>query len=96
MRVEFEPELFNRTLLSAGLTEQQVRQLEVEFTKNDFVIEDEVLLDHLLHCGVDLSRIIMIFSKLGLGKTTAVSMIEMKQKKNLGKLVEIYNLEVEL
>lgn len=93
--VEFEPEFFNRTLLSAGLSEQKVRELGNEFTKNGFVIDDEILLDHLLKAGIDMSSIIMVFSRLGLGKATAVRMMEMRQKKKLGKLVEIYTLEVE-
>jgi len=93
--VEFEPEFFNRTLLAEGLSENTVREMELEFSKNGFVIDDEVLLEHLINAGLDMSSIISVFSRLGLGKATAVRMIEIRQKKRLGKLVEIYNLEVE-
>ncbi len=95
MKAEFEPENFNRLLLSSGLNEQQVRELELEFTKNSNEISDETLLDYLLKFGMDLPKIIYLFNKLGLGKNTAMSMLEIKQKKKLGKFVEIYHLEVE-
>ena len=38
MKVEFEPEILNRTLLSAGLSEQQVREIGAGFSRNDFVM----------------------------------------------------------
>ncbi|MBN1169851.1 hypothetical protein JXA56_02410 [Candidatus Micrarchaeota archaeon] len=92
--IEFEPEFFNRTLLTAGLTENQVREIAIEFSRNNYVIEDETLLEYLMSTGIDMSSIISIFSKLGIGKATAVKMIEMKQQKKLGKTVQIYGLEV--
>jgi hypothetical protein len=95
MMVEFEPEFFNRTLLSAGLSEQEVRLIGAEFSRNGDVIEDEVLLERLVDAGLDMSAIITVFSRLGIGKGAAVRMIELRQKKKLGKLVEVYTLEVD-
>ena len=95
MLVEFEPELLSRTLLSSGLTEQQVREIASEFSKNGFVMEDEAFLDKLLESGRDMPTIISIFSKLGIGKETTVRMIEIRQKKRLGPMVEVHTLRVE-
>lgn len=95
MQVEFEPELLSRTLLSAGLTEQQVRGIASEFSKNGFVMDDEALLNKLLEAGRDMPSIISIFSKLGIGKETTVRMIEIRQKKRLGPMVEVHTLRVE-
>jgi len=95
MRVEFEPELLSRTLLTNGFTEQQVRRIASEFSKNGFVMEDESFLDRLLDAGKDMPTIINIFSKLGIGKETTVRMIEIRQKKKLGPMVEVYTLRVE-
>lgn len=95
MLVEFEPELLRRTLLSSGLTEQQVREISSEFSRNGFVMEDEALLDKLLEAGRDMPTIISIFSKLGIGKETTVRMIEIRQKKRLGPMVEVHTLRVE-
>lgn len=95
MLVEFEPELLSRTLLSSGLTEQQVRAIASEFSKNGFVMEDEAFLDKLLESGRDMPTIISIFSKLGIGKETTVRMIEIRQKKRLGPMVEVHTLRVE-
>ncbi len=95
MLVEFEPELLSRILLSSGLTEQQVREIAAEFSKNGFVMEDEAFLDKLLESGRDMATIISIFSKLGIGKETTVRMIEIRQKKRLGPMVEVHTLRVE-
>jgi len=93
--VEFEPEFFNRTLLSAGLSEHEVRLIGAEFERNGDVIEDEVLLERLADAGLEMSAIITVFSRLGIGKAAAVRMIELRQKKRLGKLVEVHTLEVD-
>lgn len=93
--VEVDPELFSRTLLSAGFSEQQVRKIGAEFQKNGFVLDDEALLDRLLESGKDMFTIISIFGRIGIGKDNTVRMIEMRQKKKLGNFVEMYSLEVE-
>ncbi|MDD5172114.1 MAG: hypothetical protein PHF60_03705 [Candidatus ainarchaeum sp.] len=95
MKVEFEPELLNRTLLSSGLSEQQVREIGSDFSKNGFVMEDEALLDKLLEAGKDMPTIIGIFSKIGIGKENTVRMIEIRQKKRLGPMVQVHTLKVE-
>lgn len=94
LKAEFEPETFNRFLLSSGLSEQQVRILELEFTKNNNEISDETLLDYFLKFGLDIPKIIFLFNRIGIGKNTMMAILEMRQKKKLGKLVEIYHLEV--
>jgi hypothetical protein len=95
MLIEFEPQLLSRTLLSAGLSEQQVREINSEFSKNGFVMEDEAFLDKLLEAGEDMPSVVSIFSKLGIGKETTVRMIEIRQKKKLGPMVEVHTLRVE-
>ncbi|MFH1393824.1 MAG: hypothetical protein ABIH29_02995 [Candidatus Micrarchaeota archaeon] len=95
MMIEMRPEELNRALLSMGLTEGEVREIGSEFSKNNFVIEDEMLLDKLLEFGKDMYTIIRLFEKLGIGKGNAVRMMEIRQKQKLGSLVNIYSLEVE-
>lgn len=95
MMVEVEPAVFKKTLLSAGLNEKEVRDIELEFSKNNFMIEDEVLLDKFLHFGKDMFTIISLFNRLGVSKDTVIRMIEMRQKIKLGKSANIYAIEVD-
>ena len=95
MIVEIEPSRVNRVLLSAGLSEQEVRHVGSEFSKNNFIIDDEGLLNLLIGFNKDTFVIISVFDRLGLGKNNAVRMIELRQKQKLGALVNIYELEVD-
>lgn len=95
MIIELDPSNFKRSLLSIGFSESQVRDLANEFSKNDFVLEDEFLLDKMLEYGKDMYMIISVFDKLGLGKGNAVRMLEQRQRQKLGNLVNIYSLEVD-
>jgi len=95
VQIEIEPSQFNRSLLSAGFSEAEVREICSEFSKNDFMIEDEALLDKMLRFGKDMYTIITVFERLGIGKSNAVRMLERRQKEKLGSLVNIYSLEVE-
>jgi hypothetical protein len=95
MMIEIEPAKLNRTLLSVGLSEQEVRKVNGEFSKNNSLITDEGLLEILLEFNKDTYTIITIFDKIGIGKNTAIRMMEMRQRQKLGTLVNVYNLEVE-
>jgi len=95
MIVEIEPSRVNRVLLSSGLSEQEVRRIGSEFSKNNFIMDDEDLLDLLIGFNKDTFTIISVFDRLGLGKNNAVRMMEMRQKQKLGALVNIYELEVD-
>jgi hypothetical protein len=95
MLIELEPSNFNRSLLSIGFSEFEVRELAAEFSKNNFIIDDELLLEKMLEFGKDMYTIISVFDRLGLGKGNAVKMLEQKQRQKLGNLVNIYSLEVD-
>lgn len=95
MQIDLEPSEFNRALLSMGFGESEVRELRAEFSKNNFLIEDELLLDKMLEFGKDMYTIISVFDRLGLGKSNAVFMLEQRQKRKLGNLINIYSLEVD-
>lgn len=95
MMIELDSAMIHKSLLSAGLSEKEVREINAEFSKNNFVIEDEVLLNKLLEFGKDMFTIITLFDRLGIGKNVAVRMMETRQKKKLGAYVNIYNLEVD-
>lgn len=95
MMVELDPSVFKRSLLTIGFTESQVRDLANEFSKNNFMLDDEFLLEKMLEFGADMYTIISVFDRLGLGKSNAVRMLEQKQRQKLGNLVNIYSLEVD-
>lgn len=92
--VEVEPVKFNKVLRSVGLNEVQIKQISSEFSKNDETLDDERLLDMLLLFGKDIYNIISVFEKFGIGRETVVTMVEERQKRRLGGVVDVYTLEV--
>lgn len=92
--VEVEPVKFNKVLRSVGLSEVQIKQISSEFSKNDETLDDERLLDMLLFFGKDIYNIISVFEKFGIGRETVVTMVEERQKRRLGGVVDVYTLEV--
>ncbi len=93
--VEFEPKAFSRILLSHGLNDSQIREITSEFSKNNNVIDDEVLVGKLSAMGFNMYQLISVFNKLGVGSDNVVRMLERKQKQKLGAFVDIYSLEVD-
>lgn len=94
MAVEIERSQLRKALLSGGLSEQEVREVEADFSRNNYTIDDEALLEKLMGFGKDMFTVITIMDRLGVGKTNAVRMIERRQRHKLGALVNIYTLEV--
>jgi len=95
MIVEFEPAVFKRIVRSAGLNEAAVRELEMEFSKAGFVLDDAVLLETLLRLGADMFVVVSIFSKLGLGEDNAVRLLERRERERFGAMADIHALEVD-
>lgn len=95
MAVEIERSHMRKILLSGGLSEQEVRDVEAEFSRNSYALDDEALLEKLLGFGKDMFTVITIMDRLGVTKTNTVRMIERRQRQRLGALVNIYTLEVD-
>jgi len=93
--VEFEPAAFKKILLSAGLAEAQAREIEMEFSRLEFVLDDSALLDALLRVGADTFAIISVFGRIGIGGDSVVGMMEARERDKLGHLADIHALEIE-
>lgn len=93
--IRIEPAEFNRILRGAGLSVLQISEIGAEFSKHNDTLDDEALLDMLLLLGKDMHTVITIFEKIGIGRQTAVFLIEARQKRILGGIVDIRTMEVE-
>jgi len=95
MRIEVEPSEFNKVLRKAGLNDSQITSISTEFAKNANVLDDENFLDLLIELNKDIYTIISVFEQFGVSRETVISMVEERQKRKLGGVVDIYTLEVE-
>lgn len=95
MNVEIEPQVLRKNLRSAGLSEARIREIEAEFSKNDYEMMDEALLGKLLLSGMDMFGAIAFFGKFGIGESTVVRMMERKERNKLGVSADVYTLEVD-
>ncbi len=93
--IEIEPSEFNKILRSVGLSDAQLGEINMEFSKNNDTLDDEALLETLLKLGKDLHAIITVFEKIGVGRHAAVNLIEAYQKRLFGGAVDIHTMEVE-
>ena len=93
--IEIEPSEFNKILRSAGLSDAQIREINMEFSKNNDTLDDESVLEMILKLGKDLHTIITVFEKLGVGKHAAVDLIEAHQKRLFGGAIDTHRMEVD-
>jgi hypothetical protein len=95
MNVEIEPHVFRKDLRSAGLDETQIREIESEFSRNDYEMTDEALLGKLLSFRMDMLGVIALFGRLGIGEGTVMRMLEKRERDKLGMYADVYTLEVD-
>lgn len=95
MNVEIEPHVFRKGLRSAGLNEAQIREIESEFSRNDYEMTDEALLGKLLSFRMDLFGALALFGRFGIGEGTVMRMLERRERNKLGIYADVYTLEVD-
>ncbi len=88
VETRIEPGEFIKALLSHGVGDSQAREMMLELSRNNDVIDDWTFVLRLSGMGLSVFQIIAIARKIGLPGEKALRILEHEEKRRLGGLAD--------